>query len=90
MIRILFFISILSGGLFTACDQQKNEKEIRLSYNERREVDTLYREKIKILAPQLDSLCDLGKDTTLLKAIDSIKRIRKQEEIKLLNRTINE
>ena len=90
MIRFTILIFFFGSLFFIACDKQKTEKQVRLSYNERREKDTLYRAEIERLAPILDSLCDISKDSLLKKAVDSIKQVRKQEEIKLLNRTIKE
>lgn len=87
MTRLLIIVFFVGVSFFSACDKHKTEKKVRLSYNERREKDTIYRAKIKILAPILDSLCEVNKEAELKKAVDSIKLVRKQEEIKLLNRT---
>ncbi len=89
MIRIAI-IFLVATCTFFSCENHKTEKEVRLSYNERREVDTLYRARVMLIAPQLDSLCQLNKKELLQKTVDSIKNVRKAEEKKLLERTLDQ
>ena len=86
MNRLIIIVFFIGSSFLLACEHQKTEKKVRLSYNERREKDTIYRAKVELLAPILDSICDANREALLKKAVDSIKRVRKQEEIKLLER----
>jgi hypothetical protein len=66
--------------LLSACDEKKNQTKVKLSFQERRAVDTLYKEQITQLSPFLDSICDVNFDKRVQSSIDSILHIRREEE----------
>jgi hypothetical protein len=75
---ILLIIVSLSG--ITSCSPGDNS----LTDEESKVVDSLYRlEEVKI-QPVLDSLCDSVKNKTYPRMVDSIKKVRQEEVIKLL------
>jgi len=53
---------------------------MRITYEERKLIDSFYRKEVALLRPQLDSLCDLRFDSLVNIAIDSIFVERKEEE----------
>lgn len=69
--------------LFSACDDSKNRTQVKLSYQERRAIDTLYKVKVLELSPILDSLCDAHFDKSVQESIDSILSERRAEEERL-------
>jgi hypothetical protein len=82
-VKCFFFILLLSfSGIsaITSCNSNDNS----LTDEESKIVDSLYRlEEVKI-QPVLDSLCDSVKNKTYPKMVDSLKKIRQEEVIKLL------
>lgn len=69
--------------LFPACDDSKNRTQIKLSYQERRIVDTIYKDRVLELAEVLDSICDENFDEIVKSSIDSILTERRAEEERL-------
>ena len=69
--------------LFSSCDEKKNSPEIKLSYQERRAVDTLYKNRVLELSPLMDSICDMNFDAMVESSIDSILTERRAEEERL-------
>ena len=59
------------------------EPEMRLTSAERVRVDTIVQQRMEVLRPQMDSLCDANFDQWVLEAVDSIIQIRKEEEARL-------
>ena len=82
---ILSFCGLFAGlfTLFSACDEGKTRTQIKLSYQERRAVDTLYKERVLELGPVLDSICDANFDQMVQASIDSILTERQAEEERL-------
>lgn len=79
---IFFALGILTciSLLFSACDEKKNQTKVKLSFQERRAVDTLYKNQVSQLSPLLDSICDANFDERVQSSIDSILYIRREEE----------
>lgn len=85
--RIIFFC-LLAVFIWTpACKKQENIR-IKLTSRERELIDTLYTERIKILRPQWDSMCTASHDSLLQIALDSIIRVRREEEARLRSRIV--
>jgi hypothetical protein len=86
-----FIFAILCGLLFLApsCKKQENIR-IKLTSRERALIDTMYTERIKVLRPAWDSICTNQHDSLITVLLDSIIRIRKEEEIKLRARLVKE
>ncbi|MCB0654172.1 MAG: hypothetical protein KDC85_23025 [Saprospiraceae bacterium] len=81
---IYCLVFCISGTLlFSACDDSKNRTQIKLSYQERRAIDTLYKVKVLELSPILDSLCDARFEKSVQESIDSILSERRAEEERL-------
>jgi hypothetical protein len=68
--------------LAPSCKKQENIR-IKLTARERALIDTMYTERIKVLRPLWDSICTNQHDSLLAIALDSIIRVRREEEIKL-------
>ncbi len=49
-IKSIFVLLAVTVMLFPACDDSKNRTQIKLSYQERRIVDTIYKERVLKLA----------------------------------------
>jgi hypothetical protein len=81
LVAVSFFVAFTM--MLTGCDDSKNRTEIKLSYQERRAVDTLYKERILELAPIMDSLCDTNFEAMVQSSIDSILTERRAEEERL-------
>lgn len=77
------FIGVAVMALFSSCDDSKNRTQIKLSYQERRAVDTLYKERVIELGTVMDSICDANFDNMVQTSIDSILTERRAEEERL-------
>ena len=75
-------IILISIAFFTSCDNVKKE----FSEKERNVIDSIYRIKKKKLKIKLDSLCDSVYKTDYPILIDSIKKIRKEEILDLIEK----
>ncbi len=75
----MFCILILATP---ACKEQP-EQLPALTFRQRELADTLYLQKIAVLRPQWDSLCDARFDSSVRVAVDSLIRVRKEEEARL-------
>lgn len=53
-------------------------------------MDTIYLQKVSILRPQLDSSCEANFSINVQKAVDSLIKVRKEEEARLRARTIEQ
>ena len=80
-IQTLIILFIICAFLFPSCDQE--QPQLRLTSSERIKVDTLFTERVKILRPYLDSICEANKETMVKAAVDSLLIIRREEEKKL-------
>lgn len=83
--KTLFLRStIFLFGLFLlpTCEADPSTK-IKLSYSERRAVDTLYKERLLLLSPILDSICDTNFEKEVQATIDSILQMRRADEMRL-------
>lgn len=76
MTRVVFIFVLLFS---LACE----DPPLELNKIERREVDTMVNHQIKILRPQLDSICDNRRSTLVKNAVDSIMK-KRMNEIELL------
>lgn len=63
---------------------------ISLTSRERIRIDTLVKLRVDSLAPILDSLCEADQPGMVERALDSIIRVRKEEEEKIRRRLIQE
>ncbi|MFM9950866.1 MAG: hypothetical protein ACKV1O_23215 [Saprospiraceae bacterium] len=77
LIVVLFFLAALAFG--TSC----TEREVRLSANDRQIVDTIYLRRLDSLRPLWDTLCVTNRPMMLKTAVDSLVRIRLEEEARL-------
>lgn len=66
-----------------ACEEEKANVKIKLSYSERRVVDTLYNEAIQSISANLDSLCDVNYEENVQLMTDSILQMRRLDEERL-------
>ncbi len=82
-IKLLAMFLMGAGAWFAACTEPPPRV---LTLQERRLADSLLQEEIKMLKPQLDSLCDLRFDSLMQLALDSILEERKQAMEKQLRR----
>ncbi len=62
------------------------ERDVRLSVNDRQAVDTIYLHKLDSLRPIWDTLCSANRDRMIQEAVDSLVRIRREEEARLRER----
>lgn len=58
----------------------EDRTQVRLSSEERRLIDTLFLEQVKIVVPIMDSICDAQFEEHVKMAVDSIVKVRKEEE----------
>jgi len=71
--------------MVSAC-RNPEKIRIKLTSMERSLIDTIYLERVTQLRPYWDSLCAASHDSLLEVALDSIIRVRREEEIKLRSR----
>ena len=71
-----------------ACGGSETQTKVRLTQKERVRVDTLYTREVKVLRPQLDSVCDASFDAMVDRMVDSIIKVRREEEARLRSRAI--
>lgn len=75
-----FIIAFFLVSIFTtSCIDEIEEQEAIFEHT----VDTTYRNQVKILNKELDSICNAQKDSLVESNIDSIKRVRLKEIEKL-------
>ncbi|MBK7869952.1 MAG: hypothetical protein IPJ74_04305 [Saprospiraceae bacterium] len=77
--KLLYFSIIITFSL-AACEEQPLPD---LTFQQRELADTLYLEKISVLRPQWDSICDAQFDSLVRAAVDSLILVRKEEEARL-------
>ena len=81
--RLFFLItSLVLGVLLSSCERQ----EMPLDRKSKREVDTLYRNEVKILSPKMDSLCQVLEDSLYQTFLDSFIQQRRKEREAILNK----
>lgn len=66
--------------MLQACEEQPLPA---LTFRQRELADTLYLEKVSVLRPQWDSICDVRFDSLVAVAVDSLIQVRKAEEARL-------
>lgn len=81
---IIFFALSLALG---AC-KKREEVRIKLTSRERALIDTMYLERVQKLRPMWDSICASKHDSLLEIALDSIIRVRREEEVRLRSRIV--
>jgi len=64
---------------FSAC----KEPEVKLTRADKKAIDTLTTNQLKIQRVLLDSLCEVERDSIIQKAVDSILVVRKRQEERL-------
>jgi hypothetical protein len=69
--------------LFSSCGE---DAPLTLSWEERSFVDSLFREEVKVLKPELDSICDLHFDSLKSYYVDSLWNNRIEEIERQLQR----
>lgn len=71
---------VLLIGYCLACGGAEEDITLRLTPNERTQIDTIYTRRVKALRPVLDSLCTARHDELVRLALDSIvaERLRKE------------
>ena len=84
--QLLLMLSIVTLGL-TACENEQGVTA-RLTSRERTRIDTLYSLEVTELRPQWDSLCEVRHDSLVAFAVDSIVRVRAEEEERLRQRIL--
>ncbi|MDX1940164.1 MAG: hypothetical protein SFU99_06400 [Saprospiraceae bacterium] len=77
---IRFLVVAVIASSLAACQEQPLPE---LTFQQRELADTLYLEKISVLRPQWDSLCDMRFDSLVRVAVDSLIQVRKGEEAEL-------
>ena len=85
---ILFtFVAILYSisSLLSSCGEPP---PMRLTSRERMRIDTLYKKQVRNLGPEMDSICNLHFDQRVAEAVDSIIKVRKEEEVRLRARIL--
>lgn len=75
---------IVIGWSTTSCHQDRGQ----FIASKRKLIDTLYKEKIKLVKIELDSICDKEFDANVNHAVDSILAIRLKDIEELINRQI--
>ena len=86
-IRIAIMVFLLALIGLPACREPENIR-IKLTSRERALIDTMYTERITKLRPYWDSLCTASHDSLLEIALDSIIRVRREEEARLRSRIV--
>lgn len=79
----IFKLTVLGFAAFLllpACEEQPLPA---LTFRQRELADTLYLEKVSVLRPQWDSICESRFDSLLRVAVDSLIQVRKAEEARL-------
>ena len=69
------------GVILSSCERQ----EMPLDRKSKREVDTLYRNEVKILSPKMDSMCKVLEDSLYTSFLDSFILQRRKEREAILN-----
>lgn len=77
-IQLLLLVAIFSYS-FTACQESK----VQLTRADKKAIDTLTTNQLKIVEPVLDSLCLVRKDSIIQQAVDSILIARRKQEERL-------
>ena len=62
---------------------------LKLTLEQRDLVDTIYLKKVQTLGPELDSVCQAGRESRLKQAVDSILTVRRSEEEALRSKYAN-
>lgn len=78
-----YFIAGFGMLLLIACEEQALPA---LTASQREMIDTIYLQKVAVLRPQLDSICEADFAVNVQKAVDSLIKIRKEEEARLRDR----
>ncbi len=69
-----------------SCGGNSEEYTLRLTANERTRIDTLYAAQVGRIRAEVDSICDLQRDSLIERALDSIIKERLEEEVLLRSR----
>jgi len=70
--------------IFSTCSNPKDDNvRLRLTSNERRQIDTLVSREVRTMRPYYDSLCQINFETMVAAATDSIVQKRLEEELRL-------
>lgn len=88
LLQMALVVVIVS--LMFACGKQKEEPLPSLTYQQREIVDTLYMEQVAELRPILDSICEAEHAGRVARAVDSLIKVRKEEEARLRARILQE
>ncbi|MEM6318336.1 MAG: hypothetical protein AAF960_11745 [Bacteroidota bacterium] len=81
--RFVFCTYVSLVALFSLVISSCGEPEIKLLRADRRHIDTVVDNQIKLMEPMLDSLCEANQAVLLQKAVDSIVAERKKREERL-------
>ncbi len=73
--------------LLLACSE---EPLPALTASQREMIDTLYLRKVAVLRPQLDSACNANFAANVQRAVDSLIKVRKEEEARLRKRMLEQ
>ena len=79
----LFILALFLGG----CKKQ-DQIRIKLTSRERSLIDTMYLERVNQLRPEWDSICLAAHDSLLEIVLDSIIKVRREEEVRLRSRIV--
>ncbi len=82
--RACLLLAILAAAsLISSCTE---EPPPYLSAKDRELIDTLYVRQLRIVRPQLDSLCEAIYEEKVQRSVDSMLEIRRTEEARLRER----
>lgn len=82
--KMIWLAAIVALFYLGAC--KENPEEYEMTAGERAHIDTLYMKETLVLRPKLDSLCLQRTDSLVRTALDSILKVRREEEIVLRKR----
>jgi hypothetical protein len=85
--NILKYALICSILIWSGCEEQPPPS---LTNSQRELIDTLYLREISVIRPQLDSTCDANFAANVQLAVDSLIKVRREEEARLRERILQQ
>ncbi|MFN7115827.1 MAG: hypothetical protein ACK4TA_03455 [Saprospiraceae bacterium] len=84
------YLAFLALFLLFACGNNGEESLPALTASQREMIDTLYLRRVAVLRPQMDSTCDANFAANVQRAVDSLMKIRREEEARLRQRVLQQ